>query len=169
MRQNLSLAEVEQIYRDYGHLLLRRCQMLLRDDVLAEDALQEAFIKIMRYGTELRLVSAKLRWLYRVCDRCCFDLHSRRRRPPNDAGLGHAPQPPVDSTQEHSAAEARHVIARLLQGLSSKDQSIAVMAFVDGMSQAQIAQETGYARQTVNKRLGLIRAMAKRMIGGRAP
>ena len=64
MGRGLSNSEVARVYRRYGHLMLRRCRVLLPDDTLADDALQDAFIKLMRFGAELQQADAKLRWLY---------------------------------------------------------------------------------------------------------
>jgi RNA polymerase sigma factor (sigma-70 family) len=162
MGSELTNQEVAEVYRDYGHLLLRRCRLLLRDPGLAEDALQEAFIKVMRYGAELRRVEARLRWLYRVVDRCCFDLMKRRGRLAEvDA--------PVELIGPHPAIqlELRDAALRLLHRLGDRDRTLAVMAFVDGMSQEAIAGETGWSRQTVNKRLQAIRKRADRLTGGK--
>src|SRR5690242_10060674 len=84
MSAPLSNLEVGEIYRKYGHLVLRRCEVVTRQPALAQDALQEVFVKVMRYGSELRTAEAPLRWLYRVADRCCFDLLSRTKRRAED-------------------------------------------------------------------------------------
>ena len=71
--------EVSNIYERYGALMRRRCRRILRDDALADDALQEAFVNLIRYGAQFRAADAKLRWLYRIVDRCCFGQLDRRR------------------------------------------------------------------------------------------
>ena len=60
MGSGLNNAEVADVYRQYGHLLLRRCRLITRDDALAEDALQEAFVRVMRYGRGLHEARSKL-------------------------------------------------------------------------------------------------------------
>src|SRR5262245_35863165 len=65
--------EIEHAYRQYGHLVLRRCQRILRGAPAAEDVLQEVFVRLWRYGDAYRAAESKLPWLYRVADRCCFD------------------------------------------------------------------------------------------------
>src|SRR5258708_12668963 len=73
--------EVAEAYRQYGHLVLRRCRRILRGDGGAEDALQEVFVRLWRYGEAFAAAESKVLWLYRVADRCCFDhLSSRRAR-----------------------------------------------------------------------------------------
>src|SRR5262249_60521730 len=70
--------EVADAYRRYGSLVLRRCRRILRDHVAGEDALQEVFVRLMRYGRAFHQAESKVLWLYRVADRCCFDLLARR-------------------------------------------------------------------------------------------
>lgn len=152
----LSNAEVSQVYRTYGHLILRRCRVVLRDDALADDALQEVFVKVMRYGTELRTVEKKLRWLYRVSDRVCFDLIAKRKRQPDPREIPDLPTPPPGPP-----IEARDAVLRFLDRLKGKDLQIAVLAWVDGMSQGEIADETGWSRQTINKKMKRIRDRAE--------
>ena len=50
----LRTEEVEALYEKYGFFLLRRCRMILRDTSLADDAMQEAFVKVMRSGAAVR-------------------------------------------------------------------------------------------------------------------
>jgi RNA polymerase sigma-70 factor (ECF subfamily) len=77
---SLRTDEVSDLYAKYGFFLLRRCRTILRDPGLADDALQEAFVKILRSGGAVRDADEPLRWLYRVVDRCCFDALRKRRR-----------------------------------------------------------------------------------------
>jgi RNA polymerase sigma-70 factor (ECF subfamily) len=151
----LSNAEVAAIYRSYGHLLLCRSRIILRDDALAEDALQETLIKVMRYGDNFHAAHSRLRWLYRVVDRCCFDLLSRRKEGP----AGHPPPDPV-GPHPSIRLEERDAVMRLLHRLSAEERAIAVLAWVDGLSQQQIADEVRLSRVTINKKLQKIRGRA---------
>ena len=159
MGSGLSQREVAEVYQRYGHLIARRCRVVLRDAALAEDALQETFVKVMRYGAQLRQADSKLRWLYRVADRCCFDLLRRRSR------VVAVPLPAGDDggPPEELRIESRDLVLRTLSRLSDRDKQIAVLAFVDGLSQGEIAAELQLSRQTINKRLGRIRSGASRL------
>jgi RNA polymerase sigma-70 factor, ECF subfamily len=162
MSGSLSNVDVADIYRRYGYLLLRRCRLLMRDDTAAEDALQEAFIKVMQHGGAYAQADSKLRWLYRVVDNCCFDALKRRRD---------RPQAPEDleraGEDEHPALVARMQAARALDRLPERERQVAVLAFVDGLSQAQIASEVGWSRQTINKKLQVIRDRLGRWLHAR--
>jgi DNA-directed RNA polymerase specialized sigma24 family protein len=54
-----------QAYRQYGFLVLRRCRRILRDEAAGEDALQEVFVRLMRYGRAFQKAESKVLWLSR--------------------------------------------------------------------------------------------------------
>ena len=151
-QNKLTEAEVTSIYRQYGALMLRRCKLILRDEALADDALQNAFIKLIRHGAAFREADAKVRWLYRLCDRVCFDVIKKRKsHQAKDDHAKHLPLPPqADPVRLREATT-------LLSTLDDKEQRLAVMAFLDGMSQGEIGVVLGWSRQTVNKKLSALK------------
>ena len=156
--------EVAALYQQYGFFLLRRCRLILRDDAAARDALQETFVKLMTHGATMQDTERPLRWLSRVAERCCLDAMRKNRR------LQAAT--PMDGIEDEVGAHpsvdpaVRNAVLCLLGRLTEQEQRIAIMAFVDGMSQGEIAEEIGYSRVTVNKRVQAIRERARRLMGG---
>jgi RNA polymerase sigma factor (sigma-70 family) len=157
----LTADEVAAFYQRYGYFVRRRCRAILRDPGLADDALQEAFVKVLRGGAALRAADEPLRWLYRVADRCCFDVLRRRRRSPETLS-------PDEGSSRHPGVdiEIRDAVLRLLGALDDDEIRIAVLLVVDGMSQGEIASEVGVSRVTVNKRVQSIRARAEAWLRG---
>lgn len=150
--------DVQGLYETYGPLVLRRCRILLRDTALAADAFQETFVKVMTHREDALRANHVLHWLYRVADRTCLDVLRKRRRAPydysNTTELLPVPHPSVPADERLSAL-------RLLATLDEESQRIAIMAFVDGMSQEAIGHEIGLSRITVNKRVRAIREAAR--------
>src|SRR5687768_1267942 len=103
--------EIEEAYRRYGHLVLRRCRRILKDDAAAEDALQEVFLRLWRYGEAYLIADSKVSWLYRVADRCCFDQLARRRSRP-EAPLEPGHERASDGPLPGQALEDRDVLLR---------------------------------------------------------
>jgi len=153
----LDSGEVDEIYRRYGPRLLRRCRRVLRDDALAEDALQDAFVKILRHGAGLRAAESKLGWLLRVVDHCCFDVLDRRRREPV---TNVEPAPP--RVRPTGAAEVQAQARSFLERLRLSEQRVTVLAYVEEADQGQIARELGHCRQSINKKLQRLRARFRR-------
>jgi RNA polymerase sigma factor (sigma-70 family) len=151
----LTRSEVAEIHQTYGHMMLRRCRFITRSAALADDAFQEAFINLIRYGKGFREADKKLRWLYRLCDRACFaQLKKSRREVPIDTADR------LSDSRVHTDArlESRNLVLTILAQLDETEQEVAVLAHLDGLSQADIGQTLGYSRQTINKKLQQIQA-----------
>jgi RNA polymerase sigma factor (sigma-70 family) len=154
----LTPSEASGLYDRYGFFLLRRCRTILRDASAADDALQQVFEKLLRSGGAVRHADQPLRWLYRVADRCCFDMLRTRRRSlesPIDAEATAGPAHPAIEI------ELRDTVIGLLSTMNEEEQRIAIFLFVDGMSQGEIAGELGVSRVTVNKRVQALRARVR--------
>ncbi|MBN2495051.1 MAG: sigma-70 family RNA polymerase sigma factor [Deltaproteobacteria bacterium] len=146
-------------YERYGHLVLRRCRFILRDEQLAEDALHEVFVKVMKYGESLLDADAPVRWLYRVAERVCFD--QLKKRPAKQevemieqdtAGRGADPAAEVSD---------RELLVKFLDHFDKKTRRLVLLYHLDGYSQDQIARETGWSRQTVHKKLARVHEKAE--------
>ena len=106
-------------------------------------------------GDPLREANAPYGWLCRAADRTCLDLLRRRKRVRealslDDVGDAIGPAPGVD-------VDARRSVLASLERLAPDQQSLAIMLFVDGLSQSEAAGELGVSRVTVNKRAQAIR------------
>lgn len=139
------------MYHRYGALLERRCRMIMREDAHAEDAVQELLAVLLRRGEALRTAESPYRWLCRAADRTCLDLLRRGKRTRDalskdglDALDPVGPAPGVNAEERLAALQE---LARLDDG----DQSLAIMLFIDGMTQSEAAAELGVSRVTVNK------------------
>ena len=114
--------------------------------------MQEAFLKLLRIGASYKEATEPLRFLYRLTDNTCLDLLRRGKRlrtaePLDQVTLVH---PSTDPTDRKAALE-------VLAELDSESATIAILAFVDGLTQEEIANEIGVSRVTVNKRIARIR------------
>lgn len=68
-----ALNDVDRLMQEHGSQLLRLCTMLLRDASLAQDAVQDAFLKAYRnYGSWRGDASAKT-WLTAIAVNVCRD------------------------------------------------------------------------------------------------
>jgi RNA polymerase sigma factor (sigma-70 family) len=160
LSSELSEAEVAEVYVAYGALLLRRCRRLLVDGQAAEDALHDAFVKIWRYGGSYRTATSRIGWLYRTVDRCCFDLMAARVRR-GEESLDEAMQ--VASAPVRDQAADWQIVRLFLHRLDERLQQVAVLHWVDEMSQEEIAAATGWSRQTVCKKLAYLRERAAKL------
>jgi RNA polymerase sigma-70 factor (ECF subfamily) len=145
-------------------MLIKRCRARLGSSGLAEDALQQVFVKLIRHGAGFRAAESKLAWLYRVADNCCFDVRRGRNEPvPDDT-----PADDLPGSDTSGAIEDRCQASQILGRLGAPERRVAVLAYVDELSQGEIARELGCSRQTVNKKLRGLRGRLRRWLDGGA-
>lgn len=155
-------SELEQIYRHFAGSLYRRCRRILRNDAAADDAVQQVFIRLMRYGADTSDAIALHAWLNRVADRCCYDLMKRDKR------YAGTPQP-HELSCEHDTGGAsdarllqRDIVLRFWHRLDARLRAVAIAYFVDELSQDEVAQQQGCTRRTVYADLKRIARKARR-------
>ena len=156
--------ELAHLYRRYAGLVLRRCELILRNRAAAQDALQETYLRLLKSGLDPRSLEQPLGWLYRSAENVCFDALRRRKVAAIPTGaLDDAVGPhPMVRIEERDAALA------LLADLDGKEQRICVMAFLDGMTQNEIAEQVGLSRVWVNKKVQQIKERAEQLLARRA-
>jgi RNA polymerase sigma-70 factor, ECF subfamily len=148
--------EITEAYLKYGPFVLRRCRRILGSEAAAQDALQEAFMRLWRRSDLFAEADSKLAWLYRVAERCCFDHLSRpatRKLPPMDDFRENEPW----EKNSANVAEDRDIVLKFLAVLDDKLRQVAVLHYLDEMGQEEIAAAVGCSRQTVVNRLAAIK------------
>jgi RNA polymerase sigma-70 factor (ECF subfamily) len=146
------------MYASYGYAVHRRCARLLGSPAEADDALQEVFLIASRHGTSIRNESP-LPWLYRVADRHCFEIIRKRKR--------RADPIEVQAPEAHDA-DRTHLVAQVLGACRPGIRDVAVLYFIDELTQDEVATEVGVSRKTVKKRLAQFLAMARGLVEERA-
>lgn len=129
----------------------RRCRTLMGNEADANDALQETFMRAHRTPQSNRdAVMQPLPWLYAIATRICFDaLDARKRRGVLSSlkemmGLGVVASGSVEDKLSMGSA---------LVTLDEKTREMALLHWLDGMTQEEVAQQTGYSRKTVGVKL----------------
>ena len=143
------------MYQRFGALLSRRCLLLLRDQAQADDAVQELLSVLLRRGEGLRVADSPWKWLARAADRTCIDLLRRGKHLRTAVDIDDLDPVGVAPGMD---PEARCAVVESLQRLDEDQQLLAIMLFVDGLSQGEAALELGLSRVTINKRAQELRA-----------
>lgn len=160
-RKTLSPKRVGEVYEQKGIAVLRRCQLILRDDALAEDALQDVFESLARYGAEFEDREVPLAWLYRTAERCCFAKFNKKKKEPVPMREGSTYEP--SSNNMLLSTEAVEIIDRFFYGLDPKLKQVALLYYVDGLTQERIAEQLNWSRRTVGTKIGKLRKRAERL------
>lgn len=149
------MVDVEEWYRRYGPMVLRRCRRLLRDDTLAMDAMQDVFVAVLRSGHRLR-DEQPASLLLRISTNVCLNRLRTKRRHPEDAD-DELVQAIADAEEPGERSVARMLLATLFGTERESTRTIAVMHLVDGLKHEEIAREVGLSVSGVRRRLRVLR------------
>ncbi len=157
-KNKITLLQIEEAYRAKGALVLKRCRMILRDEAEAQDAFHESFKRLLKYKVEVETEQISLSFLYRIAERCCFDALKRRKMAIHISDEARIGQSLVHNDLGRN--EAFDILNKFFLNLSIKLQHVALLYFVDGLTQEQIARELGWSRKTIGKKINLLRKLA---------
>ncbi|HEX6018390.1 MAG TPA: sigma-70 family RNA polymerase sigma factor [Burkholderiaceae bacterium] len=138
---------------------------LLRDATAAEDAVQEASLRALRYIDTLRGNEARA-WLLGIVRNTCFSVLERRRNAPEvvefddtafEAALGAAETAGSDPLAQLEQRRLRTVIDAAIRSLSPPLREVIVLREFEDLDYAQIAQIVAVPIGTVMSRLSRAR------------
>jgi RNA polymerase sigma-70 factor, ECF subfamily len=124
---------------------------LLHDHALAEDAVQEAFVRIVQSRRRYRPGHPFAPWFYTILHNVCTDMIRRQGR---EAKLAEAyarqvqAELPTGPKEESPAAVAR----RLLEGLPLPERQVLTLRGLHGMALSDVAAALGISHDAARKR-----------------
>lgn len=145
----------------YKTPIFNLCYRMLNSSGDAEDAAQEAFLRVY---TQLHTYQAERKfstWLFSIASHLCIDMLRRRRYPalPLDTVAlwkqSNDPQPEDAAVGEENSAEVR----ALLRQLPEKYRLVVVLRYWQDLSYAEIAQATDLSESAVKTQLHRARRM----------
>ena len=138
-----------ELYERHAAAVYGRCRYLLKDDAEARDALQDVFVKLLQALPEFRQADSPTAYLLRVATHHCLNLIRARKSQWRDQlrVLG------ATRRQETEPPERRELVRVLLAAAPEESQEVAILYFVDELTQEEIAQELQRSLPTVRRRL----------------
>ena len=154
---------IEKLILQYQTPLLRLCYLQLQDRALAEDAVQETFLKAYRGFASYRGDCSEKTWLTRIAVNTCRDFqrgawfrHTDRRVTPEMLPVGEVQPDPEDL--DLSLAVLR---------LPRKMREAILLYYYQDMGTEEIAEALGIAQSTVSNRLRRGREKLRKLLEGR--
>ena len=145
---------VAELYDRYGRVAYGLAVRILRNEELAEDAVQDAFLTVWRSAHSFRAERAKARtWILTIVHRRAVDLvrrEARRAAEPIEA----APTDLRESAEEEASLRSRRrVVQHALRRLSPEQREALELAYYGGLTQSEIAERLGEPLGTVKSRM----------------
>ena len=143
--------------------ILRLCYAYLGDTALAEDAVQETFLKVYRSLDSFRGESSEKTWILKIAMRTCYDMnHSgwsrffNRRVTPEML-----PEASVPFTERDDA------LTQAVMRLPEKLRRVIILYYYQALGVREIAETLGITQPSVSSRMKRGREKLKAALEGR--
>lgn len=147
----------ERLYQRHHAPLFRTALALTRRRVVAEELLQETFLRAFRHVARVRLAErASLRpWLHRILIHLVYDWSARHRphATPFEDALERLASPLASPERSAEQRELARVVGEALEGLPLKQRVALVLFYLHDMEVDEISATIGVPEGTVKSRL----------------
>src|SRR5580700_11198401 len=156
-RQRAEDAALAALVDQYAGALYRVAFSVLRNQADAEDAVQEAFVRVLRHRDTLHEVRDQRVWLVRIVWNIVLDRKRRSKtRPETDdvADLARVlPAGGLTAEQRASAAQHHARVLACVEQLPGKERQVLMLSAFDELSSVEIASVLGITESSVRSRL----------------
>jgi RNA polymerase sigma-70 factor, ECF subfamily len=150
---------VESLVKDYAGLVYRIAYAVLRSHPDAEDAVQETFIRVLRYGGRLAAVENPKTWLARIAWRVAVD-RSKRLRGKQEVSLENFEEPRDEFASHDASADVTlhgkrmsAALEKLIGALPKKLREPLVLSTIEEMTPRETAAVLGINEAAVRSRV----------------
>lgn len=154
---------IEALVREFQAPLIRHARRLVRDEELAQDAVQESFLRYLRKPpaeTDPRRIST---WLHRVTHNLCVDWIRKEVRMRTELETMEPPAPAPPASAALIEEQSRERIEALMERLTANQRVVLQLKVFEGKSYKEIGEITGFTTGNVGyhiyaglKRLGAL-------------
>jgi RNA polymerase sigma-70 factor (ECF subfamily) len=143
----VSERQFEELVRTHAGAVAAYAHAVAGDRWIAEDAVQETFLRAWRYLDSYRGSGSFEGWLIRICHNCLVDLVTRR-----------IPEPVAVIPEAHAPADESYDVHELLRALPVAQREVVALCGLLGYDYADAAELLGVPIGTVRSRLHRARA-----------
>ena len=150
---------LEDMVRQHARLVYRIVYGVLRNHHEAEDATQETFVRVLRYGKKLGKVEDHKSWLARIAWRVAVDRsrqHSRKREIPLesfDRPFEELASSEVGADEAILGTQLGTRLEKLMAVLPEKLRAPLILSAIDEMSPREVAATLGIKEAAVRSRV----------------
>ena len=150
-------AALAQLYDRYGRVAYGLALRLVRDQALAEDAVQEAFLTVWRRAGSFRPERAKpSTWILTLVHRRAVDVvrrEERRRAQPLLEGQEEPDERALPADEEIALTDRRRLVQEALRQLPDEQREALELAYYGGLTQSELAERLSVPLGTIKSRM----------------
>ena len=145
------------LYDRYGRVAYGLALRIVRDQALAEDAVQEAFLAVWRTAGSFRAERAKAStWILTLVHRRAVDVvrrEERRRAQPLAEGVEEADERTLAADEEIELTDRRRIVQEALRRLPDEQREALELAYYGGLTQSELAERLAVPLGTIKSRM----------------
>lgn len=139
------------VYQEFSQRVFAYCLKILADRQLAEDVVQETFLKVRQHAQSIQSNESFKSWIFRIArNEALMQLRKRRSNGQIEDGSVWSEETPH---QQFVALERTEIVNRLLDGLKHEYREALVLLVYENMTYAEIASVTGATESSVKSRI----------------
>lgn len=153
--------EITRMVHEHQLALLRLCFTYLHDKDLAQDAVQETFLKAYRSLLTFRHDANEKTWLSRIAINCCRDMNrsSWFRHTDRTVTLDMLPEPTEQPSYEDN------ILTVEIMKLPKRLREVIMLYYFEDMTTPEIAETLQISQQAVSDRLVRARNKLRKALG----
>lgn len=156
-RQQDVEAALAALVDEYASTLYRVAYSVLRNQADAEDAVQEAFLRVLRHRNSLDEVRDHRVWLIRIVWNIVLDRKRRAKTRPETDDISELarvlPANGLSAEQRASAAQHHAQVLGCVEQLPAKEREVLLLSAFEELSSVEIADVLGITESSVRSRL----------------
>ncbi len=162
--ENTEAEYIEELFLSYSDEILRLCYLYLKDFHLAEDALQETFIRATKSIYQFQGNSSEKTWLIRIAINVCKTMIQSRKSHPLDISADISFLT-VNSADEIEQLIEKSIVSQAILKLDTPYREVIILYYYQGLKLREIPQITGENMTTVAYRLRRGKKLLKEYLG----
>ena len=153
--------EITRLVEAHQLALLRLCFAYLHDRALAEDAVQETFLKAYKSLGQFRREASEKTWLCRIAVNCCKDIYRGGwfRHVDRRVTLDMLPEPSAEASPQDMELTAA------VMTLPLRLREVVLLYYFQDMTTVEIAETLRISQQAVSSRLLRAREKLRKTLG----
>jgi RNA polymerase sigma-70 factor (ECF subfamily) len=156
-----------KLYEKYKAKVYRTATAITHDERMAEDILQEVFLRVNRYAGSFDRAQPFEPWLYRITVNLSYSWTNRAKRWVNffqDAIERLKAPSKRDPERVAEDREQRELLKRAIDGLPDSHRVVVILYYLESLSVSEVAYVLGVPEGTVKSRLYYAREKLRKAI-----
>jgi len=156
-----------ELYERYKTKVYRTATAITHDERMAEDILQEVFLRVNRYADSFDQTQPFEPWIYRITVNLSYSWTNKAKRWVNffQNAVDRLKAPSKrDPERVTESREQRALLKRAIDGLPDSHRVVVILYYLEGLSVNEVAYALGLPGGTVKSRLYYAREKLKEAI-----